>query len=165
MIKRNSKGQFIKDFHYSPTTEIKKGQHLSSKTEFKKGFKHTDKHKKYMSKIAKERGFGLWMKGRKGELNPSWKGGKYAKSDGYILVYQPDYPSVKNNGYVRQSRLVAEKCLGRYLTSQEVIHHINEVKDDDRPKNLYLFPFNSKHQKFHHLKNKPKLKSNLSSIF
>ncbi len=36
----------------------------------KKGYKHTEKWKKEMRKIAKEKGFGKWMKEKTGKLNP-----------------------------------------------------------------------------------------------
>ena len=42
-----------------------------------------------------------------------------------------------------------EKKLGRYLKSQEVVHHINSNTLDDRPENLMLFSDNNAHAKFH----------------
>ncbi|MBU1880828.1 HNH endonuclease, partial [bacterium] len=39
---------------------------------------------------------------------------------------------------VRKSRLIAEKILNRYLLKTEVIHHINKIRNDNRPENLYL---------------------------
>jgi len=45
--------------------------------------------------------------------------------------------------------LVAEKYLDRLLTKNEVIHHINEIKGDNKPKNLYLFSSESEHQCYH----------------
>jgi len=42
------------------------------------GIKHSEEWKEKMRKIAKERGFGKWMKGRTGELSYQWKGGKEA---------------------------------------------------------------------------------------
>jgi hypothetical protein len=57
------------------------------------------------------------------------------KHRGYILEWAPKHPfNVK--GYVYQHRLVMEKYLGRYLLREELVHHKNHQKDDNRPENL-----------------------------
>jgi hypothetical protein len=43
-----------------------------------------------------------------------------------------------NKGYIYVHRTVVETHLGRFLDPSEVIHHINEVKTDNRLENLYL---------------------------
>lgn len=45
--------------------------------------------------------------------------------------------------------IVMECKLGRALTDAEVVHHINEVKNDNRPENLELMTA-SAHTKHHH---------------
>ena len=87
------------------------------------------------------------------------KGTGRIKANGYILCFSPNHPFTNNNGYVLEHRLVAEKCLGRLLLKEEVVHHINGIKDDNRPENLYLFETNGKHTSFHH--NQTILTSNL----
>lgn len=71
-----------------------------------------------------------------GKSNPNWKGGEYKTSRGYITVRTPTHPRAGKNGYVMRSRLVLEQKLGRYLLDGYEPHHINEIKDDDRPENL-----------------------------
>jgi hypothetical protein len=70
---------------------------------------------------------------------------------GYRLILTPNHPRVKNNSkkYVEEAVLVMEKHLKRYLTLQEIVHHINQKKDDNRIENLKLFKSNSEHTKFH----------------
>lgn len=83
-----------------------------------------------------------------GEKNSQWKGGKTLHEDGHVLVRKPGHPHATGNGYIRRSRLVMEKHLGRYLKREEIVHHEKE-KDDDRIENLRLFPGVSEHMSYH----------------
>jgi len=69
--------------------------------------------------------------------NPNWKGGVVEGPDGRLMVYAPNYPGSKVAGsYVLRARLVLETYLGRLLEPDEIAHHINGDKTDDRPENL-----------------------------
>lgn len=68
---------------------------------------------------------------------------------GYMWVTAKDHPYVTKRGTIREHRLVMEKKVGRYLKPGESVHHINEIKHDNRPENLMLFSSESDHQKYH----------------
>jgi len=73
-----------------------------------------------------------------GPLNVNWKGfTKVRKCSGHILRYAPEHPFARAN-FVYEHRLVMEEKLGRFLRKDEVVHHINGVKTDNRIENLCL---------------------------
>lgn len=76
------------------------------------------------------------------QLNPRkrHKGGRVFHSAGYVMIREPEHPrSRSNNGYVFEHILVMEQALGRYLHHSESVHHLNGVRDDNRPENLELW--------------------------
>ena len=109
-----------------------------------------------VSEIAKECGVGIttisrwaakfkirkikpYRGSRKGPENPYWGGGRYKdNTSGYVWVYNPEHPSSTKKGYVLEHRLVIEKFIGRYLKGNEIVHHKNKMKDDNRVKNLEI---------------------------
>lgn len=86
--------------------------------------------------------------GQKGNRASNWKGGKKIK-DGYSLVILKNHPAADPCGYVREHRIVLENKLGRYLKTEEVVHHIDGNKLNNNPQNLYLFADISSHGKWH----------------
>lgn len=85
-----------------------------------------------------------------GEKSHLWKGGTFIdKISGYVYVLFKEHPFSNTKGYIRKHRLVMEKHIGRYLTKEEVVHHINGIKTDNKLENLMLFPNNGAHNKFH----------------
>jgi hypothetical protein len=55
------------------------------------------------------------------------------------MVRVPGHPRAGTSPYVIEHILVAEELLGRYLVEGESVHHINGVRDDNRPENLELW--------------------------
>ena len=96
---------------------------------------------------------------RTGENAPNWNGGRYL-SRGYVYVNLSTLPpheremfasmSTRNGGrYIPEHRLVVARQLGRALTSEETVHHINGAKGDNRPENLDHHESNSSHRMKH----------------
>lgn len=77
--------------------------------------------------------------GKKGADHPRWQGGRWVDGrDGYVFVHAPGHPRARSNGYVREHILVMEKKLGRLLEPDEIVHHINGDKQNNRRRNLWL---------------------------
>ena len=58
--------------------------------------------------------------------------------NGYKMIYLPIHPPCDGKGYIREHILVMEKYLGRYLTEDEIVHHIDENKLNNDINNLKL---------------------------
>lgn len=74
----------------------------------------------------------------RGSSAARWKGGRWKHKTGYIYISKPDHPFANRDRYVLEHRYVMEQQLGRFLLPHEVVHHINHVRDDNRPENLML---------------------------
>ena len=87
-------------------------------------------------------GFGV------GKRNSRWIGGR-RYFQGYYMLYVPNHPHACKN-YVLEHRIIMEKHLGRYLKSNEFVHHKNEDKADNRIENLQLMSA-KEHNQHHNL--------------
>lgn len=75
-----------------------------------------------------------------GKNNPRWSGGRTLASGGYVLVRAPNHPRAGCRGYVREHILVWEEANGRPLPDGWTVHHMNGIKNDNRPENLEGMP-------------------------
>lgn len=80
-------------------------------------------------------------------------GNKSETKAGYIRIYFPDHPKSDAYGYILEHDLIMECYIGRWLKENEVVHHINGDRKDNRLKNLQLMT-RSEHTKLHRNKRK-----------
>ena len=67
---------------------------------------------------------------------------------GYVLAYAPNHPKAHDDGYVMLHTVLMERSIGRYLKSNEVVHHINRIRNDNNLENLLLMD-KREHQSMH----------------
>jgi HNH endonuclease len=82
-----------------------------------------------------------------GERNPNWKG-SHVGTRGYTYISRPGHPRAMKSEYVKRADLVAEEMLGRPLRDDEIVHHKNHDRLDDRPENLAVLTF-AEHMALH----------------
>jgi len=70
------------------------------------------------------------------------------RTDGYVVAFVPDHPHATAEGYVAKHTLIMERSIGRFLREDEVVHHINHIRDDNRLENLRLMT-RKEHQSMH----------------
>ena len=66
-------------------------------------------------------------------------GSGHINKSGYRLIFRPDHPNAKGNGVILEHRWVMSEHLGRPLCSDEVVHHKNGNRLDNRIENLELW--------------------------
>lgn len=68
-------------------------------------------------------------------------GHKKLREDGYVALYFPKYPHSNKEGYVMEHIYIMETYIGRMLKDNEVVHHRNHKRCDNRIENLQLMTF------------------------
>lgn len=82
-----------------------------------------------------------------GDKHHNWKGGR-KMIEGYVMVYCPDHPRASKR-YVLEHRLMVERVLGHLLPRAAVVHHVNEIKTDNRNDNFAVLQNLSEHMALH----------------
>jgi hypothetical protein len=80
-----------------------------------------------------------------------FKGGvgfKKKRSDGYVCIHFPEHPRATKDGMIMEHILVMECFLGRPLKEDEVVHHKNHKRDDNRLCNLQIMT-EREHMSYH----------------
>lgn len=93
----------------------------------KKGRKFTPEHRAAISEAKKCDYNGLNGYGHTKDQNR-----------GYVLAYAPRHPNAHKDGYIMLHTVLMEREIGRYLEPDEVVHHINHDRKDNRIENLRL---------------------------
>ena len=126
------------------------------------GYKHSKESREKMSitstgkKLSEEHRRSISIS-KSGTNNPNWKGGKRLTKKGYIIVYCPYHPRNVNR-CVLEHRLICEQRLHRFLEPNEVVHHIDFNKANNKPENLFVFDCSFEHMQFHYaLRENPSL--------
>ena len=107
----------------------------SKKGRFVKGHSPSQETRDKMAKTRRDKARPYFPKGVK-------------TTQGYIQLYIPEHPMASRSGYILEHRFVISQKIARILKSNEIVHHINGVKDDNRVENLTLTAKVS-HNNFH----------------
>lgn len=77
----------------------------------------------------------------------------YNTKEGYRQIYKPNSPEARDSGYAPEHRVIASKKIGRPLRDNEVVHHRDGNKLNNKPSNLQVMT-RFEHWKTHRKKKK-----------
>jgi hypothetical protein len=72
-------------------------------------------------------------------LRPAYEHTRVHIEQGYVRIKTPGHPRGGKYGWVLEHIVVMEGELQRELLPGENVHHINGIRDDNRPENLELW--------------------------
>lgn len=89
-----------------------------------------------------------------GDKNPAWKGGVtiFKKKGNYKNIQYKKAPEhlkemARKDGYIMEHRIIMAEMVGRLLSREEVVHHIDHNPNNNDPINLELWPTNADHKR------------------
>lgn len=74
-------------------------------------------------------------------------GNKKRDINGYVLIKDYNHPNRNSHNDVLEHIWIMASILGRPVGKKEVIHHINFVRNDNTPSNLWLYPNQGAHSR------------------
>ena len=97
------------------------------------GFKRSEETKNKLSKA----------------LTLSWSTKKKSDKNDYQSMRVKFHPNAGKSGLIKKHRIIMERHIGRLLSRDEVVHHIDGNKRNNSIDNLMLFKDRNEHKKFH----------------
>lgn len=76
------------------------------------------------------------------------KNGRVLGGDGYVRLNMSSHPRA-SKGYVREHIVVAMKATGVSISARNQVHHVNEVRSDNRTSNLVICEDAAYHKLLH----------------
>ncbi len=145
-ISNTLKGRKLSEDHRKNISRSLKGRKITWSNKITQTKKKNGTNKCYNTgRTHFKKGRKAWNKGKRMQ-----KIGRKRLSAGYREIYLPKHHLASKLGYVAEHRLIMERYIKRPLKSEEVVHHINGKRADNRINNLMLFKNQSEHQKFRH---------------
>lgn len=155
IVQKKSMKKIAKELNMSPTTVFNYLNRYGIETRDNKstfnfkGGKHTSEELEKISQTHKGKILSDETKQKIRESHTvKGVGHKKTRADGYIAIYFPDHPKSNKDGYIMEHDLIMECYIGRWLNGDEVVHHINGIRNDNRIENLKLMTI-KEHASYH----------------